>query len=258
MQSTRQRAGVRRRSTTLAVRVALLGALLVPPCVRPQALSLASLLQALAPDAACSQERVVGLCYCGPLPCGLRVQRYVPVAIVETTRAPGDSVLSGGVDFLAPPDGLPGIAGTASSSLSTTDNTAEAHAWTLPSGALPGVPCLTCTAASAQVPATTLDVAAGLCGPAAVVARALDTVASGFAGAWVPRLVYASELDSLNWRTGCRDLANPATSATLALPACALGAGPLCLGGWGLLVPRQMRDIGPSPCSMPPRPRCAR
>jgi len=232
---------------TLAITLlcALLGAMpwLEPARADTPAISLTSLLPGLVDDVACSELRFVGLCHCGPVPCGVRVQRYVAVAVVETTRAPGDSVLSAGLV------GLPALAGeaTVSSALSATDNTSEAHVWTLPAVAPSALACATCTAASALAPLAVLDASAGSCGPAAAVAQALSAVPPSFIGPWAPRLAYASEIDALNWRTGCRDLANPATSATLALPGCLLGAGPLCLGQWGLLVPRQMRDLGPSP-----------
>jgi hypothetical protein len=211
-------------------------------------LDAAGLLAQVYPDAACSEERVVGLCHCGSMPCGLRIQRYVPVAFVETTRAPGDSLF----DFLPLPTTVAGA--SASSALSTTDNTAEAHVWSLPGVPIPGLACLTCGAMSAAVPAMAMDGTAAACGPAAAIAQALSAAAAA-TGSWLPRLAYASELDILNWRTGCRDLANPAMNAPDRLLACAAIAGRVaqeaddstCLGLWGPMAPRQMRDIGPPP-----------
>jgi hypothetical protein len=81
-------------------------------------------------------------------------------------------------------------------------------------------------------------------------------LAAAVAGPWFPRLSYASELDYINWRTGCRDLANPASYTPASPLACALaltgaaasaGDGSGCLGRWGPMAPRQMRDIGPPP-----------
>jgi hypothetical protein len=191
---------------------------------------------------------VIGICYCGSLPCGVRIERYVPVALVETTRAPGDSLF----DFLAIPATEAGS--TASSALSTTDNTAEVHVWSLPDAPIPGLACFTCGAASAAVPAVTTDPGAAVCGPAALVAQATSAVAATAAGFWLPRLAYASELDVLNWRTGCRDLASSTPTTITQQRACALpgsgtpvGAAAACIGRWGALLPRQMRDIGPAP-----------
>jgi hypothetical protein len=217
------------------------------PAPRAQApaapgLDAAGLLAQLYPDAACAEEHVIGQCYCGSLPCGLRIERYVPVAFVETTRAPGDSLF----DFLQLPAAAP--ASTASSSLSSTDNTAEVHVWSLPDAPIPGLACLSCGAASAAVPAPATDAGAPRCGPAALVAGATARAAAAATGFWLPRLSYASELDMLNWRTGCRDLGDLVALAPGPLPACVRGGGPpACLGKWGLLRPRQMRDIGPTP-----------
>jgi len=208
----------------------------------------AGLLGRLYPDAACAEQQVIGQCYCGLVACGLRVRRYVPVAVVETTRAPGDSLLG------LPVPGGPYAGATASSSLSMTDNTAEAHVWLLPDGMVPGLGCLTCGPSAARLPAAVVDAATPLCGPAAAVAQATQTAAAALAGPWLPRLAYASELDAVNWRTGCRDLADPQVHAIPQLLACAalpgasaVGENAACLGAWGPLRPRQMRDIGPPP-----------
>jgi len=206
----------------------------------------AGLLGRLYPDAACAEQQVIGQCFCGPIVCGVRVRRYVPVAVVETTRAPGDSLLG------LPVPGGPFAGAAASSSLSMTDNTAEVHVWSLPDGLVPGLACLTCGPSAASQPAPVVDVAARSCGPAFAVARA--TQAAAVAGPWLPMLAYASELDAVNWRTGCRDLADPRFAAVPPLLACGGRSGEAadtadagCLGAWGPLRPRQMRDIGPPP-----------
>ena len=208
----------------------------------------AGLLAGLYAEAACAQPEVIGPCYCGPIACGLRVRRYVPVAVVETTRAPGDTLLG-----LQMPS-LPYGGGTASSSLSTTDNTAEVHVWSLPDGMAPGLSCLTCGPSAARLPAQAVDVAALLCGPAAAVAQATQSAAAALAGPWLPTLAYASEIDAINWRTGCRDLVAPQPKGISRLLVCtglsaapATGSDAGCLGAWGPLLPRQMRDIGPPP-----------
>ncbi len=204
----------------------------------------------------CLEMRVLGLCQCGPVPCGYRVRMYVPVAIAETVRAPGDSVLAdlpwAGTDTL-------------SSSLSMTDNTAEVHAWQITNASLlaagPGS-CLACQPSAADLPA----MAGGAPGPsaavpggaacpsAASVTGLLDELGRGWSPL-SPRLVYASELDVFNWRTGCRDLAAPGPGRWACAPSIdaigpangAAGADPACLGAWGPLYPRQMRDIGNTP-----------
>ena len=63
-----------------------------------------------------------------------------------------------------------------------------------------------------------------------------------------PALAYASEVDWFNWRTGCRDLAEATATSALSPLVCGADAGnPACIGRWGPLRPRQMRDIGPGP-----------
>ncbi len=201
----------------------------------------------LDPAAACAAPQVIGICTCGGVPCGIRVRRYVPVAIVETVRSPGDSLVAA-IPFL--PSTLPGALAaatgldtTGSSSLSTTDNTAEVHVWTLASLPIPGLSCLACGPSSALVPAAP-PASAGSAGPrcgGALTAteQALATAAGALATLGMPRLVYASELDVMNWRTGCRDGAST-------IAALATGSMPT-IGAWGALLPRQMRDIGPPP-----------
>ncbi len=211
---------------------ALLAAALLAAGARAQAGTAGGVGRFLHPDALCADAHVVGQCLCAGAPCGLRVEQFVPVAFVETTRRPGDSLLAGALANLLSPT----VAGTASSSLSDTDNTAEAHVWSLPAGPLPGVPCLGCAP---------LPVPAGVAAVAAAAARV-----------GMPTLVYASEVDAFNWRTGCRDLADPAIQVAALQWRCAAAAAagfdagaapPYCLGRWGLMVPRQMRDIGPTP-----------
>ena len=197
-------------------------------------------------DMQCARQSVTGQCYCAGIPCGLRVQRYVPVAIVETTRTPGDSLVAA--------SGLPAlpevIGGTRSSSLSITDTTAEAHVWSFPRVPIPGVDCATCSAASAQVPILTTVTAPDICEPVARTAQAIGALRQQLDAPVLPSLLYASELDWQNWRTGCRDLAIATAQIGLAPLACAAGpefAADNCIGRWGPLRPRQMREPGPTP-----------
>jgi hypothetical protein len=167
----------------------------------------------------------------------------VPVALIETTRAPGDSVVLG----VAPPP----IGASGSSSLSATDNTAEVHVWTIPDAALPPGMCLQCPPSSALAPMSAREPPVLGCDTLAQALQALAASPLQTAMApWLPRLAYASEADALNWRTGCHDLLTaPAFPIATCLPdvAATLGASTACLGAWGPLKPRQMRDIGLDP-----------
>jgi len=142
------------------------------------------------------------------------------------------------------------IGGTLSSSLSITDNTAEAHVWSFPRVPIPGLDCATCSAASAEVPILSTAPAPDVCGPVARTAQAIGALGRQLGAAVLPSLLYASEIDWQNWRTGCRDLAAVTARTGLAPLACAAGpefAADNCIGRWGPLRPRQMRDIGPTP-----------
>src|SRR5258706_14770401 len=167
-------------------------------------LGLLGLARWLSPEPACTRTQVLGLCWCGPNPCGYLIRMYVPVAFGETVRAPGDSLLS------VPLPAAAGSDGTLSSSHSGLDNTAEAHAWVLGNAVwlLAGRwPCLACQPSDARSVGPPPSAAADLaCGAASSVVAAL--VSSGVSGSasLLPSLAYASEADAVNWRTGCRDL----------------------------------------------------
>lgn len=184
--------------------------------------------------AVCTRRVVLGPCFCGPLPCGAQVLMYVPVAYVEVVRAPGDALIA------APPGATPGdAAGTVSSSDAALDHTAETRVWLIGDSAwtlAAQPPCLQCkpSHAWAPAPAPAAPLAAG-CDPAQAVAQAVLGSAASAAGGLLPSLAYASELDAVNWRTGCRDL--------LAMDAW-VGSLAGALGSWGSLYPRQMRDLG--------------
>jgi hypothetical protein len=187
----------------------------------------------------CTRTQVLGLCWCGATPCGYRVRMYVPVAFVETVRAPGDSLLG-------LPLGDAGVVaaealGTESSSHSALDNTAEAHAWLLGDAAWmlsAQPPCLSCKPSDARTPAAPPSVASDLlCGATSLAVEALKSNPVSSVAPVLARLAYASEFDAVNWRTGCRDL--------LAIDSWA--QAPYNLRRWGSLQPRQMRDLGTAP-----------
>ena len=228
------------RGTVACLRYLLAAALLVACAAHAQSVGLLSPLRALVPDPQCMELQVLGECTCGPLPCGLRVQRYVPVAFVETTRAPGDSLLGP-----LPLEGSPDL-GTISSSSGARDNTSEAHVWLLPDLPLPGLGCLLCSVGSAlqgvpaarDEPTTLIE-----CGPTELAAQALAAGSRAAQAVGLPSLAYASEADLINWRTGCRDVLALGLSPGVPAP---FDPGNF-LGRWGPLRPRQMRDIGLPP-----------
>jgi hypothetical protein len=190
----------------------------------------------ISSDPACTRTQVLGLCWCGSTPCGYRIQMYVPVAFVETVRRPGDSLLTAWLPASA------GSHGTLSSSHSSLDNTAEAHAWLLGDAAwkLSGVlSCLRCQPSDARsLPPPPYAAADLACGATSAVVGALGSNSGPGFSSVLPWLAYASEADSVNWRTGCRDLFALDSWLTL---------DPVTLGQWGALYPRQMRDLGTAP-----------
>ena len=192
----------------------------------------------ICPDPGCTRVLVLGPCWCGPVPCGYRLWMYVPVAFVETVRAPGDSLL--GLP-LPGPQAAEG-ASTLSSSHSGLDNTSEVHVWLLSDSAwmLSGQPpCLQCRPSDARAPAPPPSAAANrACDPASAAVAAITSNVESSVASVVPALAYASEGDEVNWRTGCRDL--------LAIDSWINGE-PVTLGRWGPLYPRQMRDLGTPP-----------
>jgi hypothetical protein len=236
-------------ASRLACIYALFAALAHWPVPAPAQVA-SGVLQRFVPTPQCINEAIVGTCMCGYIPCGVRVTEFVPVAFVETTREPGESLV-GPVSSSLPP-----VVGTTSSSLSTTDNTSEAHVWTMPQTALSGANCQACPTVYAMVPAVPSDPSALACGSAASVTQAILGMFNPTGASGAARLVYASERDSFNWRTGCRDL-NAASSPLVGQPWNCTGsvnansingvADGTCLGAWGALRPRQMRDIGPPP-----------
>jgi len=186
----------------------------------------------------CTRPVILGLCWCGYTPCGYRVAMYVPVAFVETVRAPGDSLLGALPGLPDPPASA--RSGTLSSRSSGLDNTAEVHAWSIGDAAwelAARPPCATCRPSDAQAPPPPPS-ASPECGQALQLGADSSGASLSPWSATLPSLVYASELDAFNWRTGCRD-----QHAAL-VPSLPLAGS---LGQWGPLYPRQMRDLGTTP-----------
>lgn len=232
-------------------------------------------------DRSCAQWRLSGICPTWPR-VRLRVAMYVPVAYVETTRQPGETTVRAPalLPLLQRTTSAPRAGGdTLSQSRSLTDHTAEAHVYTLPDrlvlSAGLGPLNMVCTPTDARLPDRRgpADSAAlltrGTCGnELGAVAREMSRVLAGAFDATVsealctPRPAYLSEFDVPNWRTGCGDeaiaklmLANRVTCAAddvaafldLGRPFGSLIAQDACLGSWGPLYPRQMRERGLNP-----------
>lgn len=230
-------------------------------------------------DRTCAQWKIAGLCPTWPR-IRLRVFMYVPVAYVETTRTPGEStVRSPALLPLLADARARGYGDSITQSRSLADHTAEAHVYTLPDrlilSAGLGPLNMVCTPTDARFidargPAETASLLArATCGSALDVVRGEMTRA--LAGAFdsalsealcTPRPAYVSEYDVPNWRTGCGDetiaklmLANQVTCTAenvadfmnLGRPLGSLIGADACIGLWGALFPRQMRERGLTP-----------
>lgn len=201
---------------------------------------------------------------------------WVPVAYVETTRGPGDTTLWSSA--LLPLGQATGFGNVAQQNQSMRDNTFEAHVYTIPDrlvlSAFLGPPNMVCTPTDARMldtsgPVDSSFLDRGLCGNAMsqVSGQMMNAIGSAFDSAsseatCSPRPQYLSEVDLPNWRTGCGDasiskmmMSNNFTCSAQGI-ADLLGAGSafgsllgsdVCLGHWGALYPRQMRELGLTP-----------
>lgn len=223
-------------------------------------------------DSGCTEYKVIGACMKGPMNVGALVRMYVPVAFVETVGAPGDSLLAvpNFSSLIKSSSGMDAFS-VGQSNHSGMDNSWEAKVWTFQDSVMTWSPimpkCVVCmpseavdlTVKSPTPPSMGCELASG-------VASKITSLTSSINIPFMPKLVYASELDAINWRTGCRDMSltnilqsNAFTCSANALAGTAnsmLGKmgdsnpiskyfeGDLCLGAWGALMPRQMRDVG--------------
>jgi hypothetical protein len=126
-------------------------------------------------------------------------------------------------------------------------------------------PCIVCKPSDSRVPsasASAISSGASPCDPSGQIASALLGQLNNTDIPYLPTLAYATELDAVNWHTGCRDtslaslLAGNGFSCTAAGVAQWFGGdnalsrlvgADSCVGLWGPLYPRQMRDIGNNP-----------
>ena len=229
------------------------------------ALGPGELAQRINPSSDCTRAAVVGLCYCGYTPCGYWLEMYIPAVFVETVVRPGDTLLATR-NFAAQVGKGGGTLATGSASLSTTDNTAEAHVWALSDSMMQASalqPCLVCKPSDSHVPAASGGSSlSSPCDPSGQIAAEILSAAAGVNIPYMPSLQYASEIDFTNWHTGCRDLSLANALASNGFTCSAVGVAQwlgggdalsrligadACVGAWGPLYPRQMRDIGNNP-----------
>ncbi|MBU2734591.1 hypothetical protein HAQ00_02375 [Acidithiobacillus caldus ATCC 51756] len=220
----------------------------------------------------CAKPAIVGLC--GPIiPIGYVVSEWLPTTYTGTVKAPGEFNLPGVGSIAA------GIFGQVLGHVSQvsengTDNTFVVHVWgltnqilALSSGTLS---CFGCQLNAIQGLVYNANsggnepIKTPTCGDTSVAEtagiHALDAAFRVIPMMPIPE--YFSELDMLNWRTGCRDLsitkmlrsnaftcgAENATRGVDGLSKKIQGivGKDACIGSWGPLYPRQMRDIGPT------------
>lgn len=228
--------------------------------------------------ASCTQFTVLAPCFCppSPIPCGLWIFSYEPAAYMETVGRPGGILLVVPTAALAvqalAKEGAASIgAYTSSSAQVDTTITSEAHVWSMPRNLwkIPsaGLACVmpkrtpskhvgTDSAAVAKVKS--------LCTGSAASVNTFNASSSSAnnSDSAIPSLYYASELDALNWRTGCRDASiiktlknGPVACAARAVagemnPLSSVSSGIKdltgdgCVGYWGSLYPRQMMSVG--------------
>ncbi len=229
----------------------------------------ATVVERINPSPACAQRVVVGTCWCGPVPCGWRVVQYVPTTFIETVRQPGETLLASFGTAMSTAAGAGGrpASGQLNGQTRQThqngrDSTFEAHIVSMPERLVQiRNGCTSCRLSTAQVPATPSpdSLPGSTCGDTSIIGQGVTDIASGqstTAGISMP-LHYASEVDALNWRTGCRDVAaqrvtgRPGASCDNGFDSRGSGAAMTpdsvnaCIGRWGPLYPRQMRTRGP-------------
>lgn len=221
----------------------------------------------LIPDLTCLQYVILGYCYCGipPIPCGYMVRHWLPVAFVETVKGIGDTLVSPATTPL-----------TGTRVRKNQSQGFEVRIWEIPEilkRLVMPESCMLCSEADAKVENAASKTMAQLkaitekaniaCGgPTAEALQSLIKQAVEKATGGLLKLVYDSEMDPVNWRTGCRDL--PISNALAFMPvACATGsvldtikqisgidlANPIpgadfCVGTWGSVIPRQYRAQG--------------
>lgn len=211
----------------------------------------------------CLKYKIVSTCYDDFVPIGFVVQHYLPTALIEIVKAPFDSVL-------APSGSVLNGTRVRKDSMRLEQNAFEARAWAIKDYAR-GVltlwlsQCGWCNDRDAnnqwsgqlEFGQALKDVSSAACLVTDPAGAAASIMGMAFAGQ-LP-LLYSSEIDFSQWRTGCRDalltgVTGPATAAIctadaaingpLPSPVTGPGAEELCVGSWGQLYPRQMYTTG--------------
>jgi hypothetical protein len=220
----------------------------------------------------CSKPMIVGLCG-APVPYGYIVSEWLPTNFDGTVKTPGYFMMPGVGSLIA---GMFGkvLGHTEQVSQNGTDNTFVVHIWGLTNQILAlssaTLSCFGCSLSAAQGLRYNAGIggqekpSGGKCGDSSVIeGKAIGAMAKlAMAIPYMPIPEYFSELDSLNWRTGCRDFSIvkmlKSNSFTCSAESDTKGIGDLsakirsivgkdaCIGDWGPLYPRQMRDIGPT------------
>ncbi len=219
----------------------------------------ADVVSRISSSPTCSARVVTGVCYCGAVPCAYRVSQFVPASFIETTRFPGESMLAG-FDLMAMgSSGAAALAQTRQTHANGKDSTYEVHVFSMPERLVQlHNGCQSCKLSSARVPAQPSPMAAiNMCGTEMLSAALGAAVEGSFETLGVTMTpAYLSELDFLNWRTGCRDLtlqnlfergvAKCAITASVDVGGTLVQSleGDPCIGAWGPLYPRQMRSLG--------------
>lgn len=220
----------------------------------------------------CAKPMIVGLCG-APIPYGYIVSEWLPTNFDGTVKTPGYFMMPGVGSMIA---GLFGkvLGHTEQVSQNGTDNTFVVHIWGLTNQILAlssgTMSCFGCSLSATQGLSYNAGIggnekpSSGKCGGSSVAeGKAIGQIAKLAALVpYMPIPEYFSELDSLNWRTGCRDFSImkilKSNAFTCSAESGTKGIGGLskkiqgiigkdaCIGDWGPLYPRQMRDIGPS------------
>lgn len=236
---------------------AVLGSGLIVP---RRAMALPNITGLVTMNISCFQPMVLGYCYCGYVPCGYLIRHFLPAAYVECIKADGDTVMGGaGSPAMATRITEPDAQAFEVRVYEITD-TARTTAFNVKSVCL-------CSGEYAKAEGVAKNVmpsalasmtnATGCGITDALLKQAISRMA-GAVGTGLLKLVYTTETDPVNWRTGCRDLAIAQATAA-AGPLCAASAiddalgtgiaaqtpmGQICVGTWGTVFPRQMMQQG--------------
>lgn len=219
-------------------------------------------------DSSCLDFRVYGWC---PYTDKVLISHYYPVALIELIRSPGDNAFGGDVANKA----------MASRTTKRVQNGFEVRIWDIGPLVDQMGQCMLCTSAEAQIGkllnGLSTDIFSDLGGQLTEMGLELDKMAEANGQACGPTpqqvkqqidkfnraskidLFYTTELDVINWRTGCRDLSKEGFSSNMKclyndVTGDLNGAfdldiglfdddGKECVGAWGSVIPRQYRAV---------------